>query len=826
MRENFRGTRIAIIEDEFIIANDLQNILQRLGYEVVGIADSYDTAVQLLSTKSVDLALIDIILKGKKSGIDLAHAIRSSWRLPFIFVTSHTDESTLQKAKSSDPYGYIVKPFEEREILASIEIALYKNENENISRQEFEKNLLLEISKSLAGAETKQEILSAVEKGLGGILPGIACVSIVLSSADTKEIVYYLADCHQDKGMEMSNPSEDAFLRYVVKPGDLRELVIREAAEEMPDSLVLKTLQEREVAKGVLLPIAVTGGRFGTVTLLFQGEVDTAPHRRVLAGVAELLSMSISKMISDEEIQRSQSLQSIQLDLANALDNKLTISDQLLHVAKVLRTPLPFDAIALYALLPNERRVFVFNRVGFEEFQVLEESQLMNVLQVRESQLQGLLAPSDLQTDVQVVDAASLRRQDTGAIRQQFLEKYGVASILQIPIEQSTAPSYCLEVYSRTPAHFDKTHEHVAQRLRSTLRLLLENIFAFDEINSLTDQLQNEKQYLIEELESTYRPDGMSSQSIEMQRVIARIETVAQTDTSVLIQGETGTGKELTARAIHRNSKRADKPFIKVNCAAIPAQLIESELFGHEKGAFTGAHDRRIGKFELANHGTLFLDEIGEMPLELQPKLLRAIQEGEFERLGSNKLLNSDIRLISATNRNLSQEIGRGNFRADLFYRISVFPIDLPPLRNRVEDIAPLALGFGKEICGEQGSQFVGFDEATMENFKFYRWPGNIRELRNVVEQLCILYRNRVMHWQRPGGVGDSVEYTAADPTAPLDLKSNIQQTERQNILKALRQAAGRIRGDNGAAAMLGIKPTTLEYRIKKLNIKKEEIFE
>ena len=819
MRENFGGTRILIIEDEFIIANDLRNILKNLGYDVVAMVDNYQDALEVLKKQSVDLALIDIILKGDKSGIDLAHEIKSTSAIPFIFVTSHTDESTLSKAKSTDPYGYIVKPFEEREILASIEIALYKKENENISKQEFEKNLLLEISKDLSGATSKKELIQSVENRLSGILPDIAGSTIALSANQPEPgFNYYLQDSGSEIPIDDSQLFLDPFIEFVLQKGSLEEIALKDASEEFPKSQFLQSLLVRGITQIISLPIVVSGGRQGAVLLQFVATVSSSSSRRLLSGVAELLSMSVTNRISDEEIRRSQGLQRLQLDLTNSLDNKSSVETQLQRIIKVLEEVTPFHLVVLYSHAKTTPRLLLFNKIGFEEYQVLDESALINVLQLKESAIQQLLP------NVEGVRVAPEGEHQSEA-RLLFLKRYGIQSLLQIPIGNTQEEWFCLDICSRVASVYNNKHVHLAARLRSTLRLLLENIFAFEAIHQLTDQLQHEKQYLMEELESSFRLDGMTSHAANMQQVIVRVETVATTDASVLIQGETGTGKELTARAIHRNSTRSKKPFIKINCAAIPSQLIESELFGHEKGAFTGAHDRRIGKFELANKGTLFLDEIGELPLELQPKLLRALQEGEFERLGSNKTLHADIRLICATNRNLSQEVNKGNFRADLFYRISVFPIDLPPLRERREDIEPLAISFGREICEKQGSSFFGFADPTLASFSSYHWPGNIRELRNVVEQLCILYRNKWMHWDMPEGIDFNPPEVAGE-IAPKDLKSNILQTERDNILVVLRKTAGRIRGDQGAASILGMKPTTLEYRIKKLNISKEEIFD
>jgi formate hydrogenlyase transcriptional activator len=289
------------------------------------------------------------------------------------------------------------------------------------------------------------------------------------------------------------------------------------------------------------------------------------------------------------------------------------------------------------------------------------------------------------------------------------------------------------------------------------------------------------------------------------------LQVVAPTDATVLILGETGTGKELVARAIHELSVRSKQSFVKVNCAAIPASLLESELFGHEKGAFTGAISQRVGRFELAHRGTLFLDEIGEIPLELQPKLLRAIQEQEFERVGGSRTIHADLRFIAASNRNLKAMVDESNFRSDLYYRLHVFPLPVPPLRERREDIPLLSRYFIQKFAQRMGRRIDAISSSAMDTLMRYSWPGNIRELQNVIERSVVLTRGRVLELAMP-------EISAGSPVTALQSEAG-SAIRRESILRALKDAKGIVGGPHGAAARLGLKRTALQARMKKLGI-------
>jgi len=337
---------------------------------------------------------------------------------------------------------------------------------------------------------------------------------------------------------------------------------------------------------------------------------------------------------------------------------------------------------------------------------------------------------------------------------------------------------------------------------------------AITQVEMLKNKLQAENLYLRHEIKLSHNFEEIITHSKEYKKILEQVEQVASTDATVLILGETGTGKELLTRAIHSISKRKSRPLVKVNCATLPSSLIESELFGHEKGAFTGALDRKIGRFELANGGTLFLDEIGELPLELQSKLLRVLQEGEFERVGGSRTIKVDVRILAATNKNLAQAIEKGTFRSDLFYRLNVFPIYNPALRERKEDIPLLVHHFVKKFCAKTGKNIDKIPARVFEKLKKYHWPGNIRELENIIERGVIISKGRVLELGNWFQEKEGINHHKNIPT--------LKHLEKEHILKVLNLTSWKVSGKGGAAEILEIKPTTLESRMKKHHISRK----
>ncbi|MGB7848048.1 MAG: sigma 54-interacting transcriptional regulator [Candidatus Acidiferrum sp.] len=415
-----------------------------------------------------------------------------------------------------------------------------------------------------------------------------------------------------------------------------------------------------------------------------------------------------------------------------------------------------------------------------------------------------------------------------------FLREQGVQVICCVPLTTHGRTFGTINFASRNSQTFSTPDVELLQQVASQVAIALENALAFKEIDALKDKLAVEKLYLEEEIRTEFSFDEIIGESPALRRTLAQVELASPAGTTVLILGETGTGKEIIARAIHNLSPRRERTFVKVNCAAIPAGLLESELFGHERGAFTGAVSQKIGRFEFADRGTLFLDEVGDLPLELQPKLLRVLQEQEFERLGGNRTIRVDVRVVAATNSDLAQLVSEKKFRSDLYYRLNVFPILVPPLRERPEDVPLLVRYFVQKFSRRQNKIVEFIPSPVMEALVNYPWPGNVRELENLIERAVLLSPGKELRvpLAELKESSPAFAFTAApvdlslpmvpsiSPTSPTPL-STLDDAQRQHILRTLKQTQWRISGPRGAAAILGMKRTTLQARMRKLGIKR-----
>jgi formate hydrogenlyase transcriptional activator len=493
------------------------------------------------------------------------------------------------------------------------------------------------------------------------------------------------------------------------------------------------------------------------------------------------------------------------LDMTNTLVSNLEPRDLLRAISASIRQDMHCDLVGVWLPDSNRRQLRQLAQdfpesKGFSKEDVLqpvEGTELGNVFKT------GKPFVSRTQADITSEWATSAVRAES------------IHSGFALPLISRNRTLGVLTLGSRVENSFRPEDVDFLMRAAGQVAIAIENALAYREIAELKDKLAQEKLYLEEEIRTTAGFDGIVGQSLALRQVLQLVETVATSDSTVLLLGETGTGKELVARAIHDRSRRKDRSFIKLNCAAIPTGLLESELFGHERGAFTGAITQKIGRLELADLGTLFLDEVGDIPLELQPKLLRVLQDGEFERLGSTRTKKVDIRLVAATNRDLDRMIVERQFRSDLYYRLNVFPIRVPPLRERPEDIPLLVQYFSQKYARRMQKQIEDIPAAVMRKLTHWHWPGNIRELQNLVERAVILTRSSTLAISVPELANNRAN------SAPATAGNS---DEQNTIVRILKETNGLVGGVNGAAARLGLKRTTLLTRMKKLGIDPRKI--
>jgi PAS domain S-box-containing protein len=512
--------------------------------------------------------------------------------------------------------------------------------------------------------------------------------------------------------------------------------------------------------------------------------------------------------VTRDYTDRKRAEEAVMLQLSQALLANMDVRKLLSAIAKSLSEVVPMDAATLGLYDEKTGNLMVQFLVADENNPqqsdvrvTIENSPAGRAFRVREPVVLERIRDSSLAT---------------GAAH---LTELGMRSGCWVPLIHREVAVGVLAAASRAEGAFTAREVEMLVQVADQVAMAVSNAVVFRQIAELRDRLRQEKQYLEEEINVENRFEDIVGESGGLRQVLKQIETVAPTDATVLIQGETGTGKELLARAIHRLSGRSERTFVKVNCAAIPAGLLESELFGHEKGAFTGAIARKMGRVELAHEGTLFLDEVGELPLDLQPKLLRALQEKEIERLGGNRPIPVNVRLIAATNRDLGEMVQEKQFRSDLYYRLKVFPIFAPPLRDRTGDIPVLVRHFVTTHSRRMGKNITVIPEETMQALCRWPWPGNIRELENFLERAVILTRGSSLYVPLA-----ELETKVAEEEEELERTNpTLQAAEREHILRVLRETKGQIGGADGAAARLGLKRTTLNSKLKKLGIERTD---
>ncbi|MES2484489.1 MAG: sigma 54-interacting transcriptional regulator [Bacteroidota bacterium] len=505
--------------------------------------------------------------------------------------------------------------------------------------------------------------------------------------------------------------------------------------------------------------------------------------------------------------------QLFQKQIGNLMADSGPWDERLFKIGKAIQPLVPFDLmIAIYRTGPDvEDIVLGFMRVGFSEYQKITIDDLQNLSKLKLSEIKKLQENTVIDGSVSLYTGQDFQKATQAPTMKKLIADYlGMRSNLTLPIPLSINEDdrYFFSFFSRKSDGFNEAHFDVCKRLQQPLIYMVENILMKDKKAYM--QKMTPKPGL--KTDSVPGFEGIVGKSPLLMEIFDHIAQVAPGDTTVLITGESGTGKERIASSIHELSGKKG-PLVRINCASLPSSLIETELFGHEKGAFTGATERRTGRFELADKGTLFLDEIGEMPLDMQVKLLRVLQEKEIERIGGSKPIKVDVRIIAATNRNLEKEVAEGRFRLDLYYRLNVFPIQLPALRNRKEDIVMLAKHFIDACNIKTGKSVTGLSAEARNSLLSYSWPGNIRELENLIERSVLLAK---------GSIIEDISLPRPErPDMDGDRLKTIEENERIHIIAVLKQCNGRIRGVNGAALILGVPPTTLASKMQKLGIKR-----
>ena len=508
------------------------------------------------------------------------------------------------------------------------------------------------------------------------------------------------------------------------------------------------------------------------------------------------------------------------LDVAEAIGTHLRVFELLAALNEKLKPIIYFDAIGIGVLEDEVLRIY---SIHLESTQRVEGESLKSLMDRYMPEIEHPLRlalrdhpVSDMMQSGQPYVCADVETQGRFGHDEHCLE-HGFRSYISLPLINQGDVIGVIEFLSNQTGKYRDDQVRLLQDIAKIVAIAVSNALAYEQIKRLKEQLLLENRVLQEEIVERSIYEEIVGSSGSLQKVLAAVEKVASTDSTVLITGETGTGKELVAHAIHRRSSRPDRALVKVNCAALPAELIASELFGHEKGAFTGALQQRIGRFEAANGGTIFLDEIAELSPEIQVLLLRVLQEKEFERVGGNRTIKTDVRVIAATNKDLRREVSEGRFRMDLFYRLNVFPVHVPPLRERVNDIPVLVDYFAVRLAARTGKKISQIEKRSLCAMQQYSWPGNIRELQNVIERCVILADGEVLR------VDPGMLMQEAPPIAIAALSTSSGSDRKAQIEAVLRETRGKVYGPHGAAAQLGLPATTLDSQMRVLGINKHQ---
>ncbi|MBI4850868.1 MAG: sigma 54-interacting transcriptional regulator [Acidobacteria bacterium] len=695
---------------------------------------------------------------------------------------------------------------------------------EELSRKFNQMKLLLEIANKITSHLDMRELFKVIAETIYQIT-GCDAAGMTLYDAEKETLQAYALELKAEFKATppvqegMSIPIDNELPLMKVLHSQQTVIVNYQELKTIKSPLIKKTIEDG-IKSICSAPLASRGKVLGTVNIVSTTEnAFTQEDALLLTQIASQIAIALDNALNfDRARQAEQQVASerdrwrLLLDINNAVVSHLDLKDLVKSIGISLSKLIPLEAvgIALYEKEHNHLRLFV-NNYSSPDSKGFDEGKTFPL----EGTPGGLVYTSGKPFLLKKPDPERFPADDM------HLLPGGRQSCCLAPLISHGRKLGVIGLISTKQNAFTETNLELLNHISSQVAIAVENALAYREIEILKNKLTQEKLYLEEELNSSWNFEQIIGTSPTFKRVLKQVETVAPIDSTVLLYGETGTGKEIIARAIHNLSTRRERTLVKLNCAAIPSGLLESELFGHEKGAFTGAIAQRAGRFELANKGTLLLDEVGEIPLELQPKLLRVLQEQEFERLGSTRTQRVDVRLVAATNRNLAQMVENNEFRSDLYYRLNVFPINIPPLRERQEDIPLLVSYFASKFANRMRKKIETISSESMAALTKYHWPGNIRELENFIERAIILTSG--LELQIP-----ITELKPKIPEIPLPTAkkaSTLENVERDHILRVLRETNWVVSGPTGAAVRLGMKRSTLQSKMQKLGITRQSSF-
>ena len=670
---------------------------------------------------------------------------------------------------------------------------------------------LLEVIESVASHQDIRRLFRDLARRLHSVA-NFEFLSLLLHDPQTNTMkINVLEGIHESfEAPELEIPAGTGPAGTVFKTQEPLTGTVAEFFKQFPH-MEKSLLRKHKVRSLCMLPLTTAQRRLGVMgigtTQKHEYEADEVDFlrqvaRQVAVAVDNALNAGAVKAYQEELGHQNARLETL-LGVTSALVSNLDLDGLLRAISECLRRVVDHDAASLVFYNQEKKEI----PLCVLDFPTAREPILAGHCSPVENTLPGRAI---LSRQTLIVGPEDIRQAGENPIAQRMIQE-GLQSGCIVPLIHRDRVLGTLNIGSRSANAFGQEQVEILNETARQVAIAVENAFAFKQIAELKEKLAKENVYLQNEIRTDNNFEDIIGDSRKLRRVLKQVETVAATESSVLILGETGTGKEMIARAIHNLSPRHEQTFVKVNCAAIPTGLLESELFGHERGAFTGAVAQKIGRIELADQGTLFLDEIGDIPLELQPKLLRVLQEREFERLGSTRTLRINIRVVAATNRDLTAMVGARQFREDLYYRLNVFPINLPPLRDRRDDIPTLVRYFAQRFSRRMNRRIDSIPSEAMESLLRYAWPGNIRELENFIERAVILSSGSVLHL--PLGELKPVPHNGTASGLTLE------EAEREHIVSALRDTQWVLGGPRGAALRLGMKRTTLQSRMAKLGI-------